>query len=313
MAFEATHRFTTASSAKAGSTPGRSAEYLSPAAQRAIVEVVTFRARRGNCVTPPQLRHMLHDAAVRVALNVPASFPSPKWTTRFIARHPELSCRKGQVLDAACFHGSNEPAVRHYYENLAAVIAKYPAASVWNCDETGVCAQGRRPPRVVCPKGMRANCVRSSDRENVSLLACISASGEALLPMYMFAGKRKKACSFEGGVKGMSIAMTDSSYIQSHIFMAWIKWFIAFVSGRGPQLLILDGHFSHLSPDLLHFAHANGVAIFTLPTHTPSFLQPCDAGPFSTFKSRVEKAIHEYLNVNDGKLPTRDDIVPSCS
>ncbi|OQR98210.1 hypothetical protein ACHHYP_20397 [Achlya hypogyna] len=225
--------------------------------------------------------------------------------------HPELSWRKGQVLDAARFHGSNEPAVRRYYENekLAAVITKYPAASVWNCDETSVCAQGRRPPRVVCPKGMRANCVRSSDRKNVSLLACISASGEALPPMYIFVGKRKKACWFEGGVKGMSIAMTDSSYIQGHIFMAWINWFIALVGSRGPQLLILDGHFSHLLPDLLHFAHANGVAIFTLRAHTSGFLQPCDAQPFSTFKSRVEKAIHEYPNVKDGKLPTRDDIV----
>jgi hypothetical protein len=156
---------------------------------------------------------------------------------------------------------------------------------------------------------MRANCVRSTDRENVSILACISAAGEALPPMYIFAGKKKKTCWFNDGVPGLAIAMTDSSYIQGHIFMAWVKWFIKLVGYRGPQLIILDGHFSHLSPVVLHYAKANGVDIFTLPAHSSGFLQPCDQQPFSSFKRLTEKAIHEYPNVHNGQLPTRDNLV----
>jgi len=288
---------------------GRPVKYLSVAAQRAVVEVVTFRAKRGNCVSLPQLRHILHDAAVRTCSNVPSSFPSAKWTKRFVDRHPEVSYRKGQVLDAARFQGSNEAAVRSYYENLKDVIDKYPPASIWNCDETGVCAQGRRPPRVICPRGMRANCVRSSDRENVSIMACISAAGAALPPMYIFASKNKKTSWFKDGVPGHTVATTDSSYIQGHIFMAWLKWFIKMNDGRGPQLLILDGHFSHLGHDILVHARANNVDIFTLPSHTSSFLQPCDAQPFSSFKKLVEEAIHEYPLFNQGRLPTRDNLV----
>ncbi|OQR88645.1 hypothetical protein THRCLA_22826 [Thraustotheca clavata] len=224
-----------------------------------------------------------------------------KWTKRFVYRHKGISCRKGQILDASRFFGSNKSTVTQFYHNLSEVFAEYPSSAVWNCDETGVCAQGRRPPRVVCPKGMRANCVRSSDYENVSLLACISLIGEALPPMYIFAS-RKKAGWFEEGVPGMAVPTTDSSYIQGHIFYAWLKWFVHLVGSRGPQLIILKGHFSHLSSRLLHYAEVNYVNIFRLLAHTSSFLQPRDSQPFSFFKRFVEKEIHAFPIMNEGRL-----------
>ncbi|OQR85547.1 hypothetical protein ACHHYP_11708 [Achlya hypogyna] len=156
--------------------------------EKGVVEFAHFRATRGMCVGVPELRFILMDTANFYGIVVPENFPDRHWMSRFLKRHPSLSIRQSQLLDVSRYRVSTVDVVTAYYNNLASIIGQFPPEAIWNADETGICAQGRRPPRVICPKGLRANVVRSTDRENVSILACISAAGAALPPMYIYAG-----------------------------------------------------------------------------------------------------------------------------
>jgi F0F1-type ATP synthase epsilon subunit len=74
-------------------------------------------------------------------------------------------------------------------------------------------------------------------------------------------------------------------------------------------LLILDGHFSHIPLQVLEEARVMNIDIFTLPSHTTHFLQPLDVVNFQVFKRQYEKALHAFPLNNNGRLPTKNDIV----
>jgi len=139
-------------------------------------------------------------------------------------------------------------------------------------------------------------------------MGCCNGAGGSVAPMYIFAGARRKVEWTAGCIPGATVAMTDSSMIQGHLFLEWFKWFVGQLEGV-PSLLLLDGHFAHLGTSVLKYARSANVAIFTLPSHCSHFLQPCDVGPFKAFKAMVEVAIHDFPLHHFGRLPTRDDIM----
>ena len=62
-----------------------------------------------------------------------------------------------------------------------------------------------------------------------------------------------------------------------------------------PVLLIMDGHGTHMSIELIELARSNGVHLLCLPSHTTHILQPLDVGIFKSFKSNFSKACSKYI------------------
>ena len=52
-----------------------------------------------------------------------------------------------------------------------------------------------------------------------------------------------------------------------------------------PVLLVLDGHGSHFTIDVIEYARANEIHMPCLPSHMSHVLQPLDVGVFKSFKS----------------------------
>jgi hypothetical protein len=81
----------------------------------------------------------------------------------------------------------------------------------------------------------------------------------------------------------------------SYLFRAWISHFIGCVQRLGGisienrHLLILDGHCSHVTLDVVQEARAMGLDLFTLPSHTSHALQPLDVSVFKPFKTFFRK------------------------
>jgi hypothetical protein len=76
----------------------------------------------------------------------------------------------------------------------------------------------------------------------------------------------------------------------SYLFGAWMSRFIELVRGLGSMslshryLLIMDGHISHVSMEVVQEARAAGLDLLTLPSHTSHALQPLDVSIFKPFK-----------------------------
>ena len=51
-----------------------------------------------------------------------------------------------------------------------------------------------------------------------------------------------------------------------------------------PQLLICDGHDSHISADFIRHCIANDIVLLLLPPHSSHLLQPLNVSVFSSLK-----------------------------
>ncbi|GMF40868.1 unnamed protein product [Phytophthora fragariaefolia] len=293
---------------------GRCPVFLSSGHEQGILEVVAARSHMGFCIEDPELRYIIRQCALsnKPAGGVPPGFPNKWWVQRFVKRHKkELSWRKPQILDQKRADHSTEEIVRGYARRLEPVLCGVAAECIWNCDETGVCAQGTVKTRVLCSRGLAANTRRSRDRENVTMMGCVNAAGGSIPPMYIFAGEHRKVAWLDEAVPGAVCAMTESSNVNGNVFLYWLKFFVCKIDDVRPQVLVMDGHFSHLSRPAVEFAIANGVKLFLLPSHTSHFLQPLDVSIFRTFKECFNVAVKAFprrKGLGDAALPTRGDI-----
>jgi hypothetical protein len=88
--------------------------------------------------------------------------------------------------------------------------------------------------------------------------------------------------------------MSDKGWITNKLFLQWIKYFATQIpSNAQPTLLILDGHGSHLSLEVVEFAKGKQIFIFCFPSHSTHVLQPLDLVTFGIFKRKLKSAIFE--------------------
>ncbi|KAG6615853.1 DNA binding protein [Phytophthora cinnamomi] len=218
--------------------------------------------------------------------------------------------RKARILEGNRAGASTTEAVHYYYDNLSAALDELKLhgrpSQIWNCDETGVCAQGRCQQRVFTPKGMAANVQRSADRENVGIIGCINAAGDRLPPLYIFARRHRKAEWMENAPNGVVCAISDTFGINTSLFMQ-LKWFVCKLPLARPQLLILDGHFAHIDYNAVVWALRRDVHLFVLPAHTSHFPQPLDVGIYQPFKRLYENELASTRYNRQRRYPDRRD------
>ena len=101
---------------------------------------------------------------------------------------------------------------------------------------------------------------------------------------------------------------SPGGWINDGLFLQWFKFFLASIPPARPVLLIMDGHGTHMSIELIELARANDVHLLCLPSHTTHILQPLDMGVFKSFKSNFSKACSKYLAAHPGRVITSDKL-----
>jgi len=146
--------------------------------------------------------------------------------------------------------------------------------------------------RVIARRGARnINSVVPDSREWISVLVCINAAGIAIPSFYIFRGKHFGKNYVLNCERGATMAMQEKAWMTSYLFSTWLSHFIKNVNklagGISPQrrhLLILDGHSSHVTVEVVNQAKREGLDVVTLPSHTSHALQPLDCSVFKPFK-----------------------------
>jgi hypothetical protein len=197
-------------------------------------------------------------------------------------------------LEASKIRGLCRENVQSFYENLSELCSlyMYPAERIWNCDETGTQA-GRTGGSIViaCRSARRIHTIILDQREWFSILVCINATGSAILPFNVFKRKRFRQNYIERYEPGAMMSMQPCAWMTSYLFSAWISHFIECVqsireiSTENKHLLILDGHSSHVTLDVVQEARVVGLDLLTLPSYTSHALQPLDVSVFKPFKT----------------------------
>ncbi|CAB1100671.1 unnamed protein product [Ectocarpus sp. CCAP 1310/34] len=125
--------------------------------------------------------------------------------------------------------------------------------------------------------------MRSNSRENVTVVVTISAAGATLAPWIIYNGQRLQADWVKGrnGPPNARLAVTDSSFMQGIVLVNYIRDFHRQLLDRGlingtPHVLVLDGHASHVTYEVVKLARNLNIVRYQIPSHSSHVVQPLD-------------------------------------
>ena len=109
-----------------------------------------------------------------------------------------------------------------------------------------------------------------------------------------------------GGPVGTFYGVSESGCMDSINFLSWFhNQFMSAVrplTESRPVVLKFDGHYSHVSLELIKLARDNNIHLLCLPHNNTHIMQPLDVGLFAVLKKHWRKILKEYqLQTKGGK------------
>ena len=205
--------------------------------------------------------------------------------------------------------------IEMFYKNLEDLYAKhqYPPEHIWNCDESGAQAGRNGGGRVWAKRGSRSiHSVVPNDHEWLTVLTYVNAAGHNIPGFYIFKGKRIRRNYIIHCEDGVAMAMQSEAWMTQFLFSNWITHFVNCLSTKGRiscerrHLLIVDGHNSHVTLDVVMKAMDVGLDLLTLPSHTTHRLQPLDVSIFAPFKKYFRRYRDAWVMKNRGKAACKE-------
>ena len=217
--------------------------------------------------------------------------PSETWWHSFKSRHPDLKLRKPDSLDRGRAMYATVENLRSYFVLLKNVLEEHNFSSrpqdIYNCDET-VVDLNKSSQKVVVPRRMKsAHSRHVSSTDHITIHCCVSASGGTIPPYVIFKGAFPGGNYTAGGPDGALYGRQESGFMDSELFLKWFtKLFLphARPTPERSVLLLVDGHSSHCSPEVIEAARANNVVLMALAPHTTHLCQPLDVAVYKSFK-----------------------------
>ena len=225
-----------------------------------------------------------------------------QWYYGFLRRHQELTLRKPSPLGQQRAAVTTDQMQRWYQELLQYLTdtGKLDVLSsperILNCDESGfpLCTTSGR---VLAERGKKNVYQRvTNSRQQITVLACMSASGMYLPPYIIYPGKRIRNVDIEDFPEAL-YGTSDSGWMTGDLFYDFLK----VVSGKmedaniqHPVLLLVDGHASHVTLRAAQFCEEKDIILYSLYPHASHIHQPCDLALFGPMKQVWKEEVHKW-------------------
>ncbi|XP_060578915.1 uncharacterized protein LOC132735898 [Ruditapes philippinarum] len=241
--------------------------------------------------------------------------PGKDWFYGFLRRHPEISERAPQQLikERAIITPAKVEKWFKDFSNFMAEEVKDPSLwmdpSRWfNADESGfpLCPKSGK---VLAPRGVpNVYNFTSSDKTQVTVLACMSAAGYYPKPLIVYPGKRFATNPLEGFPEAV-MGRTENGWMDSELFVTWLRdVFVPALDDRAikrPVVLFVDGHSTHSTLSASKFCREQEIILYCLLEHASHLMQPCDLKLFSSLKESWKSAVRAYQISNIGEYVTK--------
>jgi hypothetical protein len=267
---------------------------LLPTEEEALIQWILSMSERG---LPPRISTVRQMANILLAARDGSSADTPStvgenWVRRFVNRHEQLRSKYTRKYDHQRALCEDPKAMNDWFRLVENIRAKYgiPDEDVYNFDETGFQMGVIGTARVVTgsQRAGRALMTQPGNREWVTVIEAVNASGWALPPIIIFAGKMHQTAWYETLPSQWTIVVSENGWTNDKIGLIWLQnVFDKHTKTRTigqRRLLILDGHGSHATPEFDRFCMNNGIIPLYMPPHSSHLLQPLDVGCFAPLK-----------------------------
>lgn len=290
---------------------GRQATF-SAEMEKVLVDHILLFEERFLGFTIKDVRKLAFDIAEKLGLshtfNKEKRIAGKKWFYSFMRRNPHLSLRQPEGTSMARAKGFNRENVNHFFNLLEKTVDDYKLTAniIFNVDESGFTTVQKRQQKVIAQKGKHQVGVLTSGERgvNTTVVCAANAAGFFIPPMIIFKRKRKPQELEIDAPPGSVVVISDTGYINSELFVQWLKHFKTHVncSKDSPVLLLLDGHTTHSrNLEAVLYARDNGIILLQLPGHTTHRLQPLDVAFFAPLQTYFIQAQDKWMRQNIGK------------
>ena len=114
------------------------------------------------------------------------------WLSRFIQRHPEVASKVGRKIDTRRVDNTTSEALETWFTRLRSIQMQYNVLpqNIWNMDESGIALGVCHNQRVLEISTTSSTFKKTPEnREWVSIIGTISATGARLQPLVIFKGQ----------------------------------------------------------------------------------------------------------------------------
>jgi len=152
--------------------------------------------------------------------------------------------------------------------------------------------------KVIAPKGFQnISNFTSSDKSQITVLACMNAAGLFLKTLIVYAGHRFSYSPLEEFPDAV-FGRTNTGWMDSELFHTWLKDVFEPAleehSIKRPVVLFVDGHSTQSTLSASKFCCENNIVLYGLLEHGSHLMQPCDVELFSTLKTTWRQAVRNY-------------------
>ena len=240
------------------------------------------------------------------------------WLTHFIKRQPRIASVIGRKIDAHRVEAATPDQLRAFLELYEETRQRLniQTDNIYNMDETGIALGVCTNTRVLARASKKKADVKSPEnREWVSIIECVSATGRKLRPATIFKGKSLQSTWFPSkSIPNWLYTTSENGWTSKAIGVEWLQRI--FLPETAPaegqyRLLILDGHGSHIDLDFLLLCKQNKVYLLYLPAHSSHVLQPLDLAPFSVIKTKYRRQIQDLSSLDDA-APVKKERFITC-
>lgn len=270
-------------------------------------------------LTKNEVKELAYAFAKRKVKTIPKSWEDQKaagedWLKGFRHRGGTLSLRQPEATSLARAKGFNKITVKRFFNNMKELFDKkgvIPARNMWNLDETGI-STVQKPRRILAEKGVKQiGRITSGERgETVTMCACVSATGAALPPAFIYPRVHYKPYMLSGAPEGSLGLANSSGWMNRGLFVKVLQHFMECmnVSKENPHLLFMDNHSSHISIDVIDLACDSGLCIVTFSPHCSHKLQPLDVCIYGPFKRYYASYCDSWLTTHPGNAISIYDV-----
>jgi hypothetical protein len=151
--------------------------------------------------------------------------------------------------------------------------------------------------------------IQDSNREWITTIACICADGTSLTPALIYQALTRNIQDtwlqdFNPALHKAFFASSPSRWTNNNLRLRWLEQVFNRETKKKArqsyQLLILDGHGSHVTIEFIKYCNDNKILLAIYPPHSTHTLQPLDVCMFKPLSSAYSAALADYIDKCQG-------------
>ncbi|KAM0711415.1 hypothetical protein Q7P35_002155 [Cladosporium inversicolor] len=292
-----------------------SEQILSHAEEKTLVRWLTRLTNTGFPASPALAIEMAEEirlGRLQLSKTPPPSLRpiSERWIDRFRARHPEILSVWTRQIERARHDATSSETLETWFDAVTElrIAHHYPPECIYNMDESGFAIGASQTSRALVSVREKSSWkVIAGRQEWITAIECVSATGAAIPPLIIFKAQHTNTAWIPAHTsRDWRFSTSNSGWTSDSHTYEWLTTvFEPETRPEDPQarrLLIMDGHGSHITANVIAHCMERAIDLLILPPHCSHILQPLDVSVFSPLKRALAAETDAVARLDAGRV-----------